>query len=161
MVTALIALAAFHALPPGELRLACTLAEAAASESVAEPTRLTIVLGIGTRSIDSARVDGPPLFSSTHGLQVFSGSTDRGGGLRIDSSQPSPRELRWSPRLRGERIELVRGNSHILLGPVAGESGSYGGSWELGPTRMGGNFFMEGSSGSIRCLTATAGSTGQ
>ncbi len=143
--------------PAGEMRLDCTLTDSS-DAAAAEPTRLALTLDVRGRRIASARVDGPPLFSSTQGLQVFSGSPDASGGLRIESSQPSPRQLRWTATLRDGTIALSRQTSRITLSPVAGEQGVYAGTWLLGPTRLGGNFFMEGSSGAIRCQAPAAGS---
>jgi hypothetical protein len=141
-------------LPAGEMRLDCMLTDRAAA--AAAPTRLALTLDVRGRRIASARIDGPPLFSSTQGLQVFSGSPDASGGLRIESSQPSPRQLRWTATLRDGTIALSRQTSRIILSPVEGEQGVYAGTWLLGPTRVGGNFFMEGSSGAIRCQASAA-----
>lgn len=136
-----------HQLPQGTLRLDCGLTNGA-NPAAGETTRLTITLDVRARGIQSAEIDGPPLFSSSQGM-VFFDSTPRG----TTRSEPSRRELRWTPGLDGSAIRLTRRNSRITLNPDATSEGSWRGTYDLGEISIG-HMRGEGPSGEIGCRRA-------
>lgn len=152
MVALLAAAALALQLPAGELRLDCGLADVG-EDAASGTTRLAITLDVAARGIDSAEIDGPPLFSSTQGLQVFDATPDRRGGMNVSRSEPSRGELRWTPRLDGAKIALTRQNSRIILEPDAAAPGDWRGTYDLGEIRMG-HMTAEGPSGVIACRRA-------
>jgi len=157
VISALLAMIAYQ-LPVGTSRLECGLTEAT-DEAGAEPTRLAIILHVRGDRIDSAEIEGPPLFSSTQGIMVFDATPDRRGNMNISESQPSRRALRWTARLEGGRIELARQNSRITLEPDPAAEGNWRGSYDLGEISIG-HMRAEGPSGTIMCRPAGTGSTG-
>jgi hypothetical protein len=141
-------------LPQGTLRLDCGLAEVGADAS-AETTRLAITLEIGAHGIDSADVEGPPLFSSHQGLMVFDATPRRGGGVDISRSEPNGNQLRWTPHLDGAKIELTRQHSRISFEPDPAAPADWRGTYDLGQIQMG-DMTGEGPSGVIVCRRAAS-----
>jgi hypothetical protein len=158
MVEAVLAMLALQ-VPEGELRLDCGLS-AVGGESKAETTRLAIILAMRGQRIESAQIEGPPLFSSSQGLQLFDATPNRRGGMNVSRSEPSRRELRWTPRVDGTKIELLRQNSRITLDPDPAARGAWRGTYDLGEIRIG-HLTGQGPAGVIVCRRAEAGSTGQ
>ena len=158
MVSLLALALAAHAatpLPQGTLRLDCGLADVGENAS-AEATRLAITLEVGEHGIDSADVDGPPLFSSRQGLMVFDAYPQRrGGGMDIRSSQPNRNQLRWTPHLDGAKIELTRQHSRISFEPDPAAPADWRGTYDLGQIQLG-DMTAEGPSGVITCRRAAA-----
>ena len=153
---ALLAAMAFQ-LPQGPLRLDCAVADVGQDASAG--ARLTLTLEVGAHGIDSADVDGPPLFSSRHGLLVFDATPSR-NGMNVRESRPSGRELVWSPHLDGSKIELTRRNSRITLEPDAAHPADWRGTYDLGRIQVG-DMMADGPSGVIVCRRAPANGNSQ
>lgn len=139
-------------LPQGALRLDCGLTNGDAPLA-GETTQLTIRLNVGGRGIESAEIDGPPLFSSSQGMVLFDATPRGGGGFSTTRSEPSRRELRWTPRLDGTTIALTRQNSRITLAPDAAAEAAWRGTYDLGEISIG-HMRGEGPSGDISCRRA-------
>jgi hypothetical protein len=144
-------------LPEGSLRLRCAVADV--GQNASAPETLALTLEVGARGIDSADIDGPPLFSSRQGLLVFDATPSR-RGMNIRESRPSGRELVWSPRLDGSKIELTRGNSRITLEPDPAAPADWRGTYDLGRIQLG-DMMADGPSGVIVCRRAAANGNSQ
>jgi hypothetical protein len=148
LVPTLIAAMALQ-LPQGALQLQCGLTNSAAP-AAGETTQLTIRLDVGGSNIESAEIDGPPLFSSSQGIVMFDATPRRAGGFNTTRREPSRRELRWTPRLDGATIALTRQNSRITLAPDAAVAGTWRGTYDLGRIAIGHNW-ADGPAGDISC----------
>jgi hypothetical protein len=148
----LLAAALALQLSDGTTRLDCGLTNGQAPEA-GETTRLTITLVSRAQGIESAVVDGPPLFSSTQGLVMFDATYDRRGNIRTRSSQPGRDALRWTGHLAGSRLELRRANSLITLDPDPASAGAWRGTYDLGELELGG-MRGQGPAGAISCRAA-------
>jgi hypothetical protein len=146
IATALLAVMAFQP-PEGTLRLDCVLAEVG-EDSGDGTTRLAITLEVGARGIDSAEIEGPPLFSSRQGLLFFD-ATSRG----VSRSEPDRRQLRWTPHLDGAKIGLTRQHSRISFEPDPAAPADWRGTYDMGQIQMG-HMTAEGPSGVIVCRRA-------